>query len=80
MVVQTTYNIESISGATSHGRCKKLFLPVRRESENGSAVMPSSRLDFLKALVKRGPTGSTSIASRKADRVNAHQVRTKTTH
>ena len=36
--------------------------------------MPSSRLDFFKALSKRG------IASRKVDRLDAHQVRTKATH
>ena len=42
--------------------------------------MPSSRLDFLEALSKRGRTCSNSIASRKADGVDAHQVRTKATH
>ena len=42
--------------------------------------MLSSRLDFLEALSKRGRTCSNSIASRKADGVDAHQVRTKTTY
>ena len=42
--------------------------------------MPSSRLDFLKALPKCGRTCSNSIASRKADGVDAHWVRTKATH
>ena len=42
--------------------------------------MPSSRLDFLKALVKRGRTCNNTIAGRKVDRVDAHWVRTKATH
>ena len=42
--------------------------------------MSTSRLDFLKALVKRGRACCNSIASRKADGVNTHQVRTKTTY
>ena len=50
------------------------------ESEIRSSVVPSSRLDFLKALVKRGPTCGNSMASRKAHGVDAHLVRTKATH
>ena len=42
--------------------------------------MPTGRSDFLEALYKRGRTCSNSIASRKADGVDAHQVRTKATH
>ena len=56
------------------------FFPDRRQNENRNATVPTSRLDFLKALAKRGRTCSNSIASRKADRVDAHQVRIKATH
>ena len=42
--------------------------------------MPTSRLDFLKALVKSGRACRNSITSRKADGVSTHHIRTKTTH
>ena len=42
--------------------------------------MPTSRLDFLQALAKRGRACCNSIGSRKADGVNTHQVKTKTTY
>ena len=41
--------------------------------------MPTSRLDFLKALVERGRACCNSIASRKADGMDAHQIRTEAT-
>ena len=46
----------------------------------GAQLCPRAVLDFLKALVKRGRACSNSISSRKADGVNTHQVRTKTTY
>ena len=42
--------------------------------------MPSSCLDFLEALSKRGRTCSNLKASRKANGVDANHVRTKATH
>ena len=45
-----------------------------------SAIVPTSRLDFLKALVKRGRACSNSVASCRADGVDTHQFRTKTTY
>ena len=42
--------------------------------------MSTSRLDFPKALGKRCRACCKTIASRKADGVNTHQVRTKTTY
>ena len=42
--------------------------------------MSTSRIDFLEALAKRGRACSNSKASRKADGMNTHQVRTETTN
>ena len=45
--------------------------------ENKSAVMPSSRLDFLKALAKSGRACCNQIAGRHADGMDAYQIWTK---
>ena len=42
--------------------------------------MSTSRMDFLKALTKPGRACRNSIVSRKADGVNTHQIRIKTTY
>ena len=78
--VQTTNNIKSIRGARGHGGNKKFFVPEGRKSENSSAIVSPSRIDFLKALIKRGRACRNSTASRKADGVSTHQIRTKTTY
>ena len=52
ITVQATTNIESVCGAPGHGGFKDFFTNQERQSENSSEVIPSSRLDFLKALVK----------------------------
>ena len=49
----------------------------RERAKKRSAIVSSSRIDFLKALAKRGRACSNWTASRKADGVVAHQVRTK---
>ena len=80
IMVRVTDNIESIRGAIGHGGNKKFFFPDGRDSEKRSAIVPTSRIDFLKSLAKRGRACSNSIASRKADGMNAHQIRTKATN
>ena len=50
------------------------------ESKKRSAIVPTSRIDLLKASAKRCRACSNSIASRQADGMDAHQVRTKTTY
>ena len=62
-----------IHTVTSHGRRKKFLLPIGAESENWSKVIPSSHLNLLKTLVDRARTCSSSIACRKADRVDANK-------
>ena len=44
-----------------------------------SAIVSTSRIDFLKSLAMHGRACCKSIASRKADGMNAHQIRTKAT-
>ena len=69
ITIQPINNIKSIRST-----------PDWRKSENRSALVSTSRIDFLKASAKRGRACRNSIASRKADGVNTHQVRTKTTY
>ena len=75
--VQTTNNIKFIRGAMDHRGNKKFFHPDGRESAKRCAIAPTSRLDFLKALVKRGRACCNSVASRKADGMNTHQSGTR---
>ena len=73
--MQTTNNIKSIRGAVGHRGNKKFFSQMG-ESENRSASVSTSRTDFLKTLAKRGRACCNSIASRQADGMDAHQIRT----
>ena len=45
-----------------------------------SAIVSTSRIDLLKASAKSGRACGRSIASRKADGIDTHQVRTKTSY
>ena len=80
ITVQPTNNIKCIPIAKGHVGNKKFFFPDGKESEKRSAIVSTRRIDFLKALAERGRACCKSIASRKADGVNTHQVRTKTTY
>ena len=80
IAVQVTYNIERFRGATSHGGSKKFLFPDGAERKDKSKVILSSCLDLLKALAARVRRRGSSMAVREADRVDANQVRTKTTH
>ena len=75
-----TYNIESIQSATRRGGSQKVLFPDWAECKEKSEVIRSGSVDLLKSSVERVSTLFSSIAGRNADRVDAHFVRTKTTH
>ena len=80
ITVQTTHNVICVRSVEGHGRNKKLLFPDGRESKKRSAIVPTSRNDLLKASGKRGRASSNSIASRQADGMNTHHIRTETTN
>ena len=57
---------------------KNSFSQTGDRAKIRNATVPTSSLDFLKALHQRGRACGNS--SRRADGVNTHQIRTKTTH
>ena len=66
---QPRNNIKCICSANPHGR-----------EENRSATVSTSRTDLFLTLGKRGRACCNSATSRKAERMNAHQIRTKATN
>ena len=79
ITVQPTNNIKCIRSAEGHGVNKKFFSQMG-EREKRSAIVSTSRTDLFKTSAKRGRACCNPIASRKADGVNAHQIRAKATY
>ena len=79
-VIQATYHIEDLHGATRNGRNQEFLFPIGAESQFWSQIMPTSCLYLLKASVESVRVGGSSTAGREADRVDPNQVGAKATH
>ena len=73
IAIQTTISKASAVLYAMEGARNPFSQMGERESEHRSAIVPTSRLNFLKALGKRGRTCCNSTASHEADGENDPQ-------
>ena len=79
ITVQLTINMKCPRCVEGHGGKKKLMFPSGRKSKERSAIVPTRRIDFFKALSKRGRACCNSVANCQTNGMDASQIRTLST-